>query len=1297
MQKEELYFLQNNLFSDYTINGFKGDSSFGADNIGEVFNSIKSIYDAPLFKKKSEAQLEADFISKVLGMLGWESIYQEVKKVSGKMEKPDFSLFLDENLKKEYENIEKDERLSTNKNIVVFCESKAYTVEIDNNRVKDNPHFQLINYLNNLNVRYGFLTNGRKWRFYDNSKKTSQKTFYEIDLEKIVLDDDVEAFKYFYFIFKKDNFSKIDKKINIEDIRKKDEEAKIDIENNLKNVIYGYDGKDSIFHKIGKAIYKADEKTSMEDIYENSIYFIFRLLFIAYFEDRYKNLLDMHKHYRKISLRHIYNLLQNEKDEDLTGYRALKELFKILNEGDVAIDMPLFNGGLFDQDKAKLLNNPKFMDNETLKFILDELFNYGDGQKSLFKRDFKALSIAHIGNIYEGILSFRFEVVQEDTYYVEYSYKDKSDIKASDGYFDKYEYDQIVKNNKILKEEFYKKGDIVLKNTSNSRKITASYYTPQSLSSFMVKKAIDNAIKNGKNILDLKILDNSCGSGHFLVNALDAIVLKSLEELDKNDNLKKEIEKESQTIKENVKKYIPKQDVDEYDVLKRLLLKKVIFGVDINPFAVELTKLSLWMDSFIFGTPLSFIEHHIKCGNALIGTTKAEFLDIVKQKGQTTLFAHNFKDKFNKLTEVYNKLNDLKDTTTEEIEESKSIYNDEILPELTLLNNALNVINLWKFKEFDKTNKDSFQPLSVDVEHIFNSTDVWLENDVNKYAKKYQFFNYEIEFAEVFSQTIDKKGFDIVIGNPPWDKTKFSDNDFFPQYVSNYRTLIESKKKEIRINLLDKEYIKEKYDNEKEMIKNQNLFLLNNYLLNKGAGDGNLFRFFVEKNLTLLNKNGTLNYVLPSALMFEDGSYNLRKEIFKKFSLNYFYSFENREKIFQDVMSQYKFALMQIEKTTFKDRQIETMFYKTNTSSLYNKDEVINYDISSIESLSPQHLSMMEVRSSRDLEILEKCYKKFSSFGSSWLDFRRELDMTNDKSIFKEEYREKYLSLYEGKMIWQFDSRFEQPKYFLDKDEFDRYLSDTEARRVVGDVYPQLNSKNTPQIKAVLKLLDLKYNPKSNKENLKQLHKFVRFDREFFRLGFRDIARDTDERTLIASLLPKDIGCGNTLNVSIPKRYYFEDGIVKIDEVSNIRLVFTLGVFNSIILDFLARQMVQIHVNKTYIMRLPFPKLSDEEIKKYHNELLQNSLKLALYNNFDDFSSLADEFCLTKKDMPLTEKQFDILKVKNDCLVLKMYDISYDELEYMLESFKVLNNKRPEYISLLKSEYRKNVDYNLKK
>jgi hypothetical protein len=535
---------------------------------------------------------------------------------------------------------------------------------------------------------------------------------------------------------------------------------------------------------------------------------------------------------------------------------------------------------------------------------------------------------------------------------------------------------------------------------------------------------------------------------------------------------------------------------------------------------------------------------------------------------------------------------------------------------------------------------------------------------VETYAARYHFFHYEVSFPEAFAG--DSKGFDIIVGNPPWDKTKFADTDFFPQYCSNYRSLKNIKKAAVQSRLLGSAHIARAYqatlrsrEAANEYYKDKAIFPLN-----KGAGDGNLFRLFVERNLGLLADGGSLNYVLPSALMLEEGSATLRRHLLTRCQMPFFHSFENRNGLFPDVDSRYKFALMQVLNSAPSDGQekiIDTAFYLRDPAELDKKERHVPYPLATLKALSPQQWALMELRDGSDLPLLQKCYAAYPALSPEWLDFRRELHMTDDKDLFIEQDAKGLLPLFEGKMIWQYSHRLDAPQYWVDATAFDARMHSKELHRMAQDL-------------AVSKAEAAKHETA------------IRYDREFVRLGFRDIARDTDERSLIFALLPKNIGCGHTLFADAAKHYFLDaDGQVKVQAVSPLRLLFALAWFNSLPADWLARFMIQIHVSKTYLYRLPMPQPSDDEIRRHpdYAQLAKNALLLSLAASWDDFAELAPLFGVQRQDLPSTAKAQDTLRAQNDQRVAKLYGITDAGLAHMLRSFKVMASKRPEYLTLL--------------
>jgi hypothetical protein len=1266
---------------------------------------------------RNEAQLEEKFIAPLLALLGWHKVTQEIITVQGKQAKPDWCLLLEA----AHENTliaSKDAAL-----ITAICESKAWDKTLDTGKAdrKENPHHQLQDYLSTLRVRFGFLTNGRIWRVYDTDKITAKKTFIEFDLEAICAlsqpEEKASALALFAFFFGRDTYAPPADSGAASPIQQAiaaSAEFTLAVEENLKAVIYGYAGEDSLFEIMGRAIHQASPQATLASVYENSVVLLFRLLFVVYFEDKNRALLAQHLFYHRYSLNQIFENLrgQTEAQSKLhNGVHALKELFTLLDQGAGDIDIPLFNGGLFDPDRAPLLLKPKIFSNGVLRQLLEKLLYKTYRGDTLFnaRRDFKNMSVTHLGRIYEGLLEFRFERALETAVYLEYE-SSVTKGKTIEAYFDTYDTASIRKEKgfKAWREISVKAGEVFLKSASNSRKTTASYYTEPILSQPLVKASIDHAIAaagsaNGKAFMDLKILDNACGSGHFLVEALNYLTDLALARLDSDADLQQLVAEERAKIAAQLALLNLDYQPEDAQILKRALLKRCIFGVDLNPFAVELARLSLWMDSFIFGTPLSFIEHHVQHGNSLMGASVQEFIAHNKHEvQQNDLFVEDLGGRFDELRDVMHELDAMRDTTAAEVERSKALWHNTILPKLQLLSRALSFVCTGRALVAEGNAKawDALKKTPNLVDWLFDEaqTPSPVLQQIEAYAQRYRFFHFEVAFPEAFAG--GKKGFDIIVGNPPWDKTKFSDTDFFPQYHSNYRTLKNSEKASVQKRLLDKAHIADAYKAAQAGMETANNYYKAAFPLNKGAGDGNLFRFFVERNLNLLADGGSLNYVLPSALMFEEGSMALRKHIFTRCHMPFFHSFENNKGIFPDVHRSYKFAMMQVVNrppATAQEEIIDAAFYVLDPAELKKPTRRVAYPLATLKALSPEQWALMELRDGADLAILQKCYSAFFPLSSDWLDFRNELHMTNDKDLFIEKYAPGLLPLYQGKTIWQYSHQHDAAQYWLDAAAFDQRLTSKELYRMAQD----------------LKL------PKSE---VAKYAKAVRYDRDFVRLGFREIARDTDERTLIFSLIPKNVGVGHKVNISVPKTYVrsanngaanngtADNGTanngaaddsaanngtaddsaaakcVTTQTVSPLRLLFALAWFNSVPTDWLARFMIQISVSQTYLYRLPMPQPTDAEIRANPDfeQLAKNALLLSLAANWDDFAELAPLFeGVERKNLPQTAKAQDQLRIQNDRIVARLYGITGAELAHLLRSFKVMASKRPEYLTLL--------------
>lgn len=1298
-------YIDNNLFTRHYLED-ELPLLFDEAAARAAFERLLENFDEEKFKRLSENQLESEWISLVLTQLGFFYQTQFRKQSFGKTLIPDFALFASAELK----NVSYAQDNADCANVLAFCEAKAYNVVLDNKKIDlQSPHFQLIDYLTKLRIDIGFLTNGKLWRFYNATQNVANKVFFEINLTAILQNRDFAAFQYFFAIFNVRVFKSTATAVK-HALVEGNAAAIESVERDLKAVIYG---KDSIVEQFGRSLYaRAGEGADLADIYQNAVTFCFRLLFVAYFEDKFQTaLFEEHFYYPRKSLRQLVERIQAQSEYPDAHYSAwgeLQHLFVILDKGEPNFDIPLLNGGLFAPDRAPLLQLPKAINNAELRQILRLLLLSDKGGNT--RRDFRTLSVQHLGNIYEGLLEFEFRIVVDSAlYYLSYTEAGKT----VEGYFDGYDYAAIKANKKIsnLQEHKYLKGDIYFSDRSSNRKTTASYYTPPAFTKYMAAQAIAYAQKQEPNPLRWRILDNACGSGHFLIETLDQVTRLAFELIGDIDPekgnhspevvaLRAAYEEEKTAVLASVREVLGLETkIDEISLLKRLMLKKVIYGLDLNAFAVELSRLSLWLDTFIIGTPLSFIEHHIRQGNALVGSTKAELRAAL---GKNNLFAEDILAKISQLVGQLLLINELKDNSAEDIAASKAIFR-ELSPNLERLNRILDLVSFQKMLPFaydDSAVQQQWQQAAKQA--LENPQDFFdqdqqhpLSQEISRIAHLYQFFNYEINFAEAFANAEDK-GFHIVIGNPPWDKTKFDEAEFFSVWRSSYRTMLQSEKAATRATVLDYPLAAREYQSRKSYINATNEYFKTFFPLNRGAGDNNLFRLFLENNLRLLHPKGSLNYLTPSAWTYEDSSINLRKHIFEQYQTLYFYQFENREKVFERVDSRYKFALYQIAPNAAAAAQgthIRTRFMQTDVRVLDTQEGIIPYPIADVYGLSPAHASLFELRAQADLEILRKLYAAFPPISPDYIDFRNELHMTADRDLFLESCANpaQDWAMYQGKMIHQYDAQYDTPTYWVNCETLKQRLQSVEIYRLVNDIYEQIPTDIKAGIKTkgkretVLLYLGMR--------NEEELIPFLDYDFNYLRIGFRDIARNTDVRTIITALLPKNITANNKIQCSIPKRYTLNQDKKVISRAIPVhRKLFVQAVLNSLVLDFAIRFLVDITVNKTYLMRLPLPQPTDLELTQ--NVEYQRIIRLAAILNLytagiGAYGDMAARLGITEKDLPKTQKQRDRLAVEIDCAVARLYGITAAELAHLTSAayFKIFNEQQAGYVAMLLEAY----------
>jgi len=531
-------------------------------------------------------------------------------------------------------------------------------------------------------------------------------------------------------------------------------------------------------------------------------------------------------------------------------YDRLLGLFRIIDRGEPSLNVPVYNGGLFisepdpDDDSPEARNARFLVENKVpdrhLAMALDLLAR--DEDEKTFKQafiDYKSLGVRQLGSIYEGLLEFHLRVAREKLAICR-GKKTEEVVPYREAVSAKH---TIFKEGRgaNAKERTVSKGAIYLENTRRERKATGSYYTPDYIVKYIVEhtvgpvldekfeavrprlraaqKAYREAVKRreafrklGKEgddpekvaneyghvvneLFDVKVLDPAMGSGHFLVEAVDFITDRMLDFLNAFpwNPVTAALAKTREAILREMDKHdiaIDRGRLTDVNLLKRHVLKRCIYGVDLNPMAVELAKVSLWLDCFTLGAPLSFLDHHLKCGNSLIGARVKE----VEPELQTerNLFAQSQFAGLMLATELMRHVGELSDVTAQQVDESRQQFrraSDALAPYKRILDVYT---SQWFGNEPIVSGRGKQRGERRPALEFLNreEADTWLQADdpmavlpglpdesrrvaetALHASHEHRFFHWELEFPEVWfgkGRPREVRGFDAVVGNPPY-------------------------------------------------------------------------------------------------------------------------------------------------------------------------------------------------------------------------------------------------------------------------------------------------------------------------------------------------------------------------------------------------------------------------------------------------------------------------------------------------------------------------------------------------
>lgn len=630
------------------------------------------------------------------------------------------------------------------------------------------PHQQIRDYLLDAQVLgWGILTNGNAWRLYCRDAKRHE--YFEINFEVAI--QSLDAFKTFLALFGPEAFRRrSDGRCRLDDIRDQAVNVQTELEENLRQRVF------AILTDLANGFAARPENGigvgDLEILYQNCLIYLYRLLFVLYAEGR--DLLPVNrpdrKYMKNLSLARLRSGLRNFSEYDdrhLTRLcESLRDLFRLINGANERMNkdygVPRYNGGLFDPEKYPLLEQWAIADADLATVLRGLMFSPPPERDKpalpIQTVDFADLRVQHLGSIYEGLLEHR-----------------------------------------LVRGEY---GRLCLDVDRAERKATGTYYTPDYIVKYIVENAVGPLLKQieesaavkaaiatkqrndafAEQVLSLNILDPAMGSGHFLVEAVTFLA----------DHI---VHHPTTRYLDADKRGEPKAE-QEIAHWRRRVVEACIYGVDLNPLAVELAKLSLWLVTIATDKPLNFLDHHLRCGNSLIGARLDDLSAAPVQKRhkgkrkeeQHILiagagFKHAVADVIRGIHAIEGQDSDNRET----VKGKEERWHKEIEP---VLRPFSAVADLWTSAFFGREMDEG--RYVADAQRILSGENISLPE-----AAVRRFFHWELAFPEVFfnedGSAKNNPGFDSVIGNPPWGAAL---GEFDRQRLADRFAVVSSKTKD---------------------------------------------------------------------------------------------------------------------------------------------------------------------------------------------------------------------------------------------------------------------------------------------------------------------------------------------------------------------------------------------------------------------------------------------------------------------------------------------------------------------
>ncbi|RKZ59933.1 MAG: ATP-binding protein [Candidatus Parabeggiatoa sp. nov. 2] len=716
----------------------------------------------------------------------------------------------------------------------------------------------------------------------------------------------------------------------------------------------------------------------------------------------------------------------------------------------------------------------------------------------------------------------------------------------------------------------------------------------------------------------LSLLDPACGSGAFLIAMMKTLI-----------NIYWAIIGRIPFLPDRaLKKWLTEQQREHANLsyfIKKQIITNNLFGVDIMAEATEIARLRLFLALVASAEtveelePLPNIDFNILAGNSLLGLMQVEAQAF--EKRQADLFRKSYQQisaeknamirAYRDATSYADDLQQLREEIEAHKQQAKTVLDEILLDEFNHLKIKFEQAT-WDGKK-NKPGKPIKRPLQ-----LTDFADLHL-------------FHWGYEFDEVLNK---KGGFDAIMTNPPWEVFQTDEKEFFQQYIPEIqkkKLRIEDWKKQ-RATLMRDPELREawleyasrfsfvsKYLKNAPQYKNQ-ISIVNG----RNVGSKiNLYSYFLEQCYNLLKNEGQCGIVIPSGIYTDLGATGLRHLLFNETQMTGLFCFENRKTIFEGVHRSFKFVVLSFEKGG-KTTEFPAAFmrHEVNELARFPQSDALRVKTDLIYRLSPDSHSVMEFKNETDVSIAEKMLQ-FPLLGEkmdgAWnLALTTEFNMTTASHLFHTEPATGRLPLYEGKMIHQFEPQFAEARYWVDEKEGRKAL--------LG----------------------------------KEEDKGQKLDYQRYRLGYRKISRNTDMRTMISTIFPKNNFASDSFIISSGNLLGYPD------------LLSFAGILNSLVLDYFLRQKVSANINMFYVYQLPIPRLTEKD--SAFAPIVTRAAKLICTT--PEFDELAKAVGLGSHKNGVThpDKRAQ-LRAELDGMIAHLYGLTYDEFKPILSTFPIVKDE----------------------